>query len=269
MKSNLALRLSTAAVGLPIVVVLAYIGGWPFAIAAGVVIFLAALEFQHGWLIPSMPLRDSQQFVPVAFACGSIVTFALEGVSIVWLGIALAAILAAIGYSHTNRLGPRRPLKVMSWCIGYLGILGAAMVLLRDLPWGREWFFIVILATFATDTGAYAVGRAIGRHKLAPKISPKKTREGAAGGFVAGAVAVLLLNEAFDTPASLAEMAPLAVLIPIVGEIGDLFESWMKRRMGVKDASGLLPGHGGFMDRLDSVLFVMPVAYLYIRFIVI
>ncbi len=268
MNHNLALRLGTAAVGLPIVVGLAYLGGWPFAIAAGIVIFLAALEFQHGWLIPSMPLRDAQQFIPTAFACGSIAMFAIRGESIVWMGVALAALLAAVGYSHTNRFGPRRPFKIMSWCVAYLGVLGASLVLLRDLPWGRDWLFIVLLSTFATDTGAYAVGRAIGRRKLAPKISPKKTQEGAVGGLIAGVAAVLLLNEAFDTVASTAKMLPLALLVPVVGQAGDLFESWMKRRMGVKDASGLLPGHGGFMDRLDSILFVMPVAYVYIRLVV-
>ena len=268
MNSNLALRLGTAAVGLPMVLALAYAGGWAFAIAAGAIMFLAALEFQHGWLIPSMPMRDAQQFVPAAFASASVVGYAHQGPAIVWLGVALAALLAAAGYSHTNRLGPRRPFRVMSWCLVYIGVLGSALVLTRDLDGGRDWFFIAILATFATDTGAYAVGRAIGRHPLAPRISPKKTREGSAGGLVAGAIAVLALNQAFDTGASLAMMLPLAIALPVAGQAGDLFESWMKRRMGVKDASGLLPGHGGFMDRLDSVLFVMPVVYLYVRFVV-
>ena len=230
--------------------------------------FLAALEFQHGWLIPSTPLRDARQFAPAAFASASIVAYAHQGATIIWLGVALVALLAAVGYGRSNRLGPRRPFRVMSWCLAYIGILGSTLVLTRDLAGGRDFFFIAILATFATDTGAYAVGRAIGRHKLAPKISPKKTREGAVGGLIAGITAVLALNEAFDTGVSLAKMLPLAILLPVAGQAGDLFESWMKRRMGVKDASGLLPGHVGFLDRLDSVLFVMPVAYLYVRFVV-
>lgn len=266
--SNLATRVLTAAVGLPIVLAVAYFGEWPFAIAAGVVLFLAALEFHHGWLIPSMPLRNAQQFMAPSFAAGAIAVFAHNGLSSVWLGIALAALLGAAGYSHTNMFGPRRPFRVMAGALMYIGVLGAGLVLVRDLPFGRDWFFVIILATFATDTGAYATGRLMGRHKVAPKISPKKTVEGAIGGFIFGAAAVVGLEIAFDTPASTAEVLPLALALPIVAQAGDLFESWMKRRMGVKDASGLLPGHGGFMDRLDSILAVMPMAWLYLEFVV-
>ncbi len=264
--SNLALRLTTAAIGLPIVIAVAWIGGWPFAIAAGVILFLAAVEFHHGWLIPSMPLREARQFVPPAAACGAIAVFAYNSLSSLWLGIALAAVLAAAGYSHTNLFGPRRPFRVMSWALLYIGVLGAALVLVRELGFGRDWFFILLLATFATDTGAYITGRLIGRHKLAPKISPKKTIEGAVGGFAWGVAAVIALEAIFETPATTAEVIPLAILLPIAAQAGDLFESWMKRRMGVKDASGLLPGHGGFMDRLDSILAVMPIAWLYLDF---
>jgi phosphatidate cytidylyltransferase len=194
--------------------------------------------------------------------------FAHEGLAAPALGVAFAALLAAIGYSEANFFGPRKPHRVMSWCLIYIGLLGSSLVLTRELGGGRDWVFIAILACFATDTGAYTVGRLIGRHKLAPKISPKKTIEGAVGGLIAGIVAVLALNAAFDTFATTAEMIPLAIAVPILAIAGDLFESWMKRRMGVKDASGLLPGHGGFMDRLDSILFVLPAFYLYIEYIV-
>lgn len=265
--SNLALRLSTAAVGLPVVAVLAWIGGWPFAIAAAAVLFLATLEFMHGWLIPSLPLRESRQFAHIAAAVAFMVGGVHAGAEWPLLGLAIAALLAAAGYSHTNRFGPRRPLRVSSWCLVYLGLLGASLVLVRDLPQGREWFFVILLGTFATDTGAYAVGRAIGRHRLAPRISPKKTREGAVGGLIAGALAVLALNALFDTGEAWSAVLPLALALPFAAEVGDLFESWMKRRMGVKDASGLLPGHGGFLDRLDSVLFTMPLAWAYVEFV--
>jgi phosphatidate cytidylyltransferase len=268
-RSNLALRILTAVVGLPLVAALAYLGGWPFAIAAGVVILLASIEFVHGWLFPSMPMRAAMGLAPSFGAAGMMAGGVHSSNSYLWLGIAIAALLGAVGYSHTNRFGPRRPFRVMSWCLAYCGVLGATLVLVRDLPGGRDWFFLAILSAFAVDTGAYAVGRAIGRHKLAPKISPKKTVEGAIGGLVAGIAAVLALNALLDTDVSLLKVLPLALLLPIAGQAGDLFESWMKRRMGVKDASGLLPGHGGFLDRLDSVLVVMPVAWLYLRWVVV
>ncbi|OAI39165.1 hypothetical protein AYO38_08050 [bacterium SCGC AG-212-C10] len=267
-RSNLAVRVLTAAVGLPLVAALAYLGEWPFAIAAAIIIFLASFEFVHGWLFPSMPMRAALGLAPSFGAAAMMVGGAHVGPTYIWLGVAIAALLAAAGYSHTNRFGPRRPMRVMAWCLAYCGVLGATLVLVRDLDGGRDWFFLAILSTFAVDTGAYAVGRAIGRHKLAPKISPKKTVEGAIGGFVAGVVAVLALNAALDTGESAMKLLPLALLLPIAGQAGDLFESWMKRRMGVKDASGLLPGHGGFLDRLDSVLFVMPVTWAYLRWVV-
>ena len=153
----------------------------------------------------------------------------------------------------------------MGWCLAYVGVLFATAVLTRDVANGREWVFLGLLSTFAVDTGAYATGKAIGRHKLAPRISPGKTLEGAVGGWVAGAVVVVALNGLFATPASATTMLPFAIAMPILAQAGDLFESWMKRRMGVKDASGLLPGHGGFLDRMDSILFVMPALYLFLH----
>jgi phosphatidate cytidylyltransferase len=122
-----------------------------------------------------------------------------------------------------------------------------------------------LLSTFAVDTGAYATGKLIGRHKMAPKISPGKTWEGAAGGYFFGALAVVVLNELFETGVPLRTVAHLAVALPPAAMLGDLLESWMKRRMGVKDASGLLPGHGGFLDRLDSLVVVFPVLYLFLE----
>lgn len=263
--TNLQLRLVTALVGLPIVVAAVYIGAWPLAIVAALVALLAAAEFVHGWLMPTQPMlavaRLGMTFGAVAFVVGG------AHVDEQWIlaGAGLAVMFAAAGYLPTNAFGPRKPYRVMSWAMVYIGILMSSLVLVRDADDGRAWAFLGILATFATDTGAYAVGRLIGRHKLAPKISPKKTVEGAVGGFVAGAGAVFALNAAFDTGVSALEVAPLAILLPIAGQVGDLFESWMKRRMGVKDASGLLPGHGGFLDRLDSLLFVFPVLYVFLR----
>ena len=183
----------------------------------------------------------------------------------IYVGLAFAAVFAAIGYTPTNLFGPRKPWRVQCWCILYVGLLLSTLVLLRNVEDGRSWVFIALLTTFAIDTGAYATGKLIGRHKLAPAISPGKTWEGAAGGYFAGVGAFVALNQLFDTGVSLATLAPVFVFLPIAAMIGDLFESWMKRRMGVKDASGLLPGHGGFLDRLDSILFIVPLLYVFLE----
>ncbi len=263
--SNLQLRLLTAAVGLPLVCAAVFFGEWPFALAMAAVALLAAAEFTHGWLFPTMPISAVlPQFLafgaPAAMVLGS-----HESDRFVYAGIVLAVLFATAGYLPTNRFGPRKPYRVQAWGLVYIGLLGSTLVLTRDVENGREWVFLGLLSTFAVDTGAYAVGRLIGRHKLAPRISPKKTWEGAVGGYVVGVAAVLALNAAFGTGVGTPTMLHFALLMPIVSQAGDLFESWMKRRMGVKDASGLLPGHGGFLDRLDSILFVFPLLYLFLQ----
>lgn len=263
--SNLQLRLLTAAVGLPIVGAVSWIGGWTFALVLTAIAALAATEFVHGWLMPSMPIPEVIPQAPTFLIAPVVVAGAHADVNFLWVGVGFAAVFAGLGYAPTNAIGPRKPYRVYCWCVLYVGLALSSLVLVRDVESGREWFFVGLLSTFAVDTGAYAVGKTIGRHKMAPAISPGKTWEGAIGGFIAGFGAAIGLNAWFDTGVSTATLLPLALLVPLAAIAGDLFESWMKRRMGVKDASGLLPGHGGFLDRLDSVVAVFPVLYLFLQ----
>jgi phosphatidate cytidylyltransferase len=184
--SNLQQRVLTATVGLPIVLGLALVGGWPFALAVALVSLLASLEFVHGWLIPSRPIREAVVHIPTIAIAPVTAAAAHLDARFVLMGAAFAAVFAALGYAPTQAFGPRKPFRVYAGCTLYLGVLASMLVLVRDAPNGREWFFIGLLSTFAVDTGAYAVGRAIGRHRMAPRISPKKTWEGAAGGYAAG-----------------------------------------------------------------------------------
>ncbi|MCH7483458.1 MAG: phosphatidate cytidylyltransferase [Chloroflexi bacterium] len=116
--------------------------------------------------------------------------------------------------------------------------------------------------TFATDTGAYAVGKLVGRHKMAPRISPGKTWEGAAGGLVAGTGATVALVAVLGPiETALAAAALLGAGIAIAGQAGDLAESWLKRLAGAKDSGTLIPGHGGILDRMDSLFPVFPLVY--------
>jgi phosphatidate cytidylyltransferase len=263
--TNLQLRLMTAAVALPLLGAAIYAGGWPFAYVAGLVAVLAGLEFGQGWLLPGAPWGRSLSQLSVFAAPGVIVAGTHGDERFVAAGGVLALLSAAAGYAPTNALGPRKPWRVLAWAMVYVGLLMSTFVLLRDEEDGRDWFLLAVASTFAVDTGAYAVGRLVGRHLLAPRISPKKTWEGAVGGYAAGVGAFLGLNALLDTHASLLTMLPFALAMPVFAQVGDLFESWMKRRMGVKDASGLLPGHGGFLDRLDSLVFVVPALYVFLR----
>ncbi|MFN8506963.1 MAG: phosphatidate cytidylyltransferase [Dehalococcoidia bacterium] len=265
-RSNLQLRLMTAAIGLPLVSAVIWVGGWPFAVVAGAIATLAAIEFLHGWLFPTLPVsRAVRQFAPFAGAVGVMAAGTHSSPSFLLFGVAVALGLLALGYLPAGGRRPRRPFRIQGWALLYVGALIAVLVLARDVDQGRKWVFLGILATFAVDTGAYAVGRMFGRHKLAPKISPKKTWEGAVGGYAAGVAACFGLNALFETGVPWTTLSHFAFVMPIAAQVGDLFESGMKRRMGVKDASGLLPGHGGFLDRLDSIVFVIPLLYGFLQ----
>lgn len=143
----------------------------------------------------------------------------------------------------------------------YIGFLGAHMVLLRFVPDGNSWLVIGTAITACSDTGAYFVGRSIGRNKLCPNISPNKTIEGAVGGIVAGLAAAVGFAMLLQPSFSWTFLLLSAFLLSIMGIIGDLTESIVKRGTGTKDSGTLLAGHGGILDRVDSLLFAGPVLY--------
>ena len=156
-----------------------------------------------------------------------------------------------------------------AWTIGgilYIGWLLSYLVALRGLDDGRNWVFLALFTTFASDTAAFFVGRALGKHHLAPRISPGKTWEGAIAG-VFGAIIVSLLFT-IPTPLYLPliywQAILLGLLVSLFGQLGDLVESLLKRNMGVKESGKLIPGHGGFLDRIDSVVFAGIVVYYYV-----
>ena len=159
-----------------------------------------------------------------------------------------------------------------AWTIAgilYVGWLLSYLVALRGLDDGRNWVFFVLFVTFASDTVAFFVGRVLGRHHLAPGISPGKTWEGTVAG-VFGAIIVSLFF-ILPTPLilhiSLWQAILLGFLVSVFGQCGDLVESLLKRNMGVKESGKLMPGHGGVLDRTDSIVFAGIVVYLYYAFI--
>jgi phosphatidate cytidylyltransferase len=157
--------------------------------------------------------------------------------------------------------------------IGYAGFLLSYLVALRGLDDGRNWIFFVLFITFASDTAAYFVGRTWGRHKMAPKISPAKTWEGCIGGIAGAALISLAFLPAHYSTAINPVHLPvlniwsamlLAAAVSIFGQAGDLVESLFKRNMGAKDSGRLLPGHGGVLDRVDSVAFAGIMIYYFV-----
>ena len=126
---------------------------------------------------------------------------------------------------------------------------------------GRNWLLFTLAGTSASDTGAYAVGRLIGRHRMTPTLSPNKTWEGAAGGLMASVAAMLAVGALLELGVAAWQHVVVAIVVAVVAQFGDLFESFLKRRADAKDSGSIMPGHGGLLDRIDSVLFALPAVY--------
>lgn len=149
----------------------------------------------------------------------------------------------------------------------YIGLTLSYLVMIRLLPQGEWLLFFLLLVTWAGDTGAYYVGTLCGQHALAPRISPKKTIEGLVGGLFGAMIIAYVARWWFLSDFSGMDCIVLAVLLTLAGLWGDLAESAVKRSVGIKDSGGLLPGHGGMLDRLDSLLFTAPAFYYYVTLI--
>jgi len=166
-------------------------------------------------------------------------------------------------------LRPQKELAFVRWAwtiagILYVGWLLSHLVALRGLDAGRDWVFFALFITFASDTSAFFVGRALGRHHLAPRISPGKTWEGAVAGAFGAIIVSLLLVTLLSLPLSYWQAILLGLVVSIFGQLGDLVESLFKRNMGAKESGRSIPGHGGALDRIDSVVFAGIVVYYYV-----
>ncbi len=145
----------------------------------------------------------------------------------------------------------------------YVGFFIPHVALLRDQPDGWRWVLFTVYTAMGSDTGAYFAGRTFGRRKLLPAVSPSKTVEGAIGGLAGAVVIALACRLLFFPMASAGETVRIALAIAVLAELGDLCESALKRAFGVKDSGWIIPGHGGILDRLDSLLFPFVFAYYY------
>jgi phosphatidate cytidylyltransferase len=256
---NLVSRLLVAAAGLPIVLGVVWAGGWWLFVLALAVGVLAL----HEYYAMTRPLRP----IVIAGYLGLLLTLVAEEVGgLVWVSgglfttFALAFLLkgaASTKQSATVSVG------ATMLGVAWIGLGLVFLIALRDLPdRGRLCAFTVLLAVWAGDTLAFAVGRLIGRHKLAPNVSPGKTWEGfVAGTFATVFVTFVALYDTRDEFLSIGQAVLLGLAIAAAAPLGDLFESLVKRDMGVKDSGHLLAGHGGVLDRIDAQLFASIAAF--------
>lgn len=266
---ELARRVGVALVGIPLAVGFAYLGGYWLAGLLATLASLGAWEFcamyRTSGISAAPPLGGVAALVLVAVAA------ALPNDEYSAWAVILAllvAVLVVLGGAPTSRPGLGAVLTVVSAL--YVGGLLAFALRLRGLD-GPGWrgtaiLFLPVAVTWLGDSVAYFTGKAIGRHRLAPTISPGKTWEGAVAGFAATTLGALLYlgltQSVVGWTMTSYEALGFGAAVAIAGQAGDLVESRFKRDCGVKDSSGLLPGHGGVLDRIDSLLFVFPVSYL-------
>jgi len=262
--SNLALRVLTAVVALPLVGALVV---WREPLGFGVLVLvvagLALTEYVNLTLAAaSRRLRASVVIVGVGLAAA---LYLRPDFALVWVLAAVVAASTAVLLEPGDLTAAGARLGLAGFGVVYLGALPASLALLhRDAAHGAVWVCAAIAVTFGNDTGAYFSGRALGRHKLYPAISPAKTVEGAVGGLAAG-LGILLAGHATLAPTmTLADCLLIAVPAAVLGPVGDLVESMIKRSAGAKDSGKLLPGHGGMLDRIDALLFVSAWVYVYV-----
>ncbi|HBY94561.1 MAG: phosphatidate cytidylyltransferase [Ardenticatenaceae bacterium] len=256
----LATRLLSAVALIPIVALLVWQGGLFFLVLVAVAGGVALWEFYQ--------MMRAGGFRPLAVVGAVAFALMLIGANGVDRRLqAFAVVVLVLGGLLWELASPEAEGKLQGWALTtagalYIGWPLAHAVELRGRPDGLWWVMIVLLATWATDTGAYFAGRFFGHHPFSPQYSPKKTWEGVLGGWSLGLVVTALLAW-WLLGLSPAGSFVLGLLLGPAAVYGDLAESMLKRRVGVKDSGSLIPGHGGLLDRLDSLLFTAVVTYYF------
>lgn len=258
------MRVISAIVGVPILLLSAWLGG-PILFSLVTVLMLVALYEMHRMLLK----LNTRPNIVLFFIGGLIIILgALLYKGHMWFLV--IPVLILLHFSPMVFAG-----FVYSFNDGKLSVLASVYVglfmyvyLVGILPGGWQWLLLLLLTTWANDTFAYFAGTRLGRHKLAPVISPNKTIEGSIGGVLGGLLIGLLWGLYFGM-LELHVSVILAVFLAVAGQAGDLVESAIKRAAGIKDAGNIIPGHGGILDRFDSLLLAAPLLYYYLVLFVI
>lgn len=273
LRAGILPRLAVTVLGVPCLYLITVRGGLFFLLLTDLIIFLGLREF---YIL--MKAKGYRPFEALGYFCALAISWYAWKQGVV-ISLILTGSLMVIMIREVFRRDMSQSLAhiaVTVFGIMYLGWLGSHLAMLRQLPsslgledaMGARLVFFAALVTWATDTGAYLFGVALGRHKLIPRISPKKTIEGAVGGLVAAGLVGWLCTRGvtpFLTPFA---GAAIGVFAGLMAQLGDLVESMLKRDVGIKDSAELIPGHGGILDRFDSLLFTVPVLYYYFRFFI-
>ncbi|MGA8849214.1 MAG: phosphatidate cytidylyltransferase [Dehalococcoidia bacterium] len=259
-------RVITAAVGVPLVILAVWFGDPWFSLLIAAAALAGTYEFYH---MANFDKREPLLYLGLLWSLALVLSPHYKNPDVLPIVITATTLISLIRLL----LRPSREKAFHNWAWTIVGALYVGWMLsywlnLRGLADGRNWVYLAMLTTFANDTSAFFIGRARGKHKLAPMISPAKTWEGAIGGLVSAILAAIVIAMVLNLISSFAfkywQIILLGFLVSLFAQLGDLVESLLKRNMGVKESGNLLPGHGGILDRFDSLIFVGAVVYYYV-----
>jgi phosphatidate cytidylyltransferase len=261
-------RWMTGVIATPVLfAVVLFSPAWLFAIFIAFVILMGMMEYcrmvlsdlDPSWLLPVLILAV---LIPAAAYAGD-PRIILGALSLSFIVISLIFIFRS---RHGHFDVPWFGKLILGFV--YVPFLLSHLILVRGAEKGIQWIFFIIVMAFAGDISAFYVGRTLGRRKLLPSVSPGKTIEGTIGLVIGSMAACLLYRYLFLPELRQFDAAVMGIMGSLLGQMGDLFESSIKRASGVKDSGVILPGHGGIMDRLDCILFIAPFVYYYKLFLV-
>ena len=272
MSSNLARRITTSFLFLPALVVIAREGGIYYLVLIELGIGIGTVEF-----FAMLEARKLAPYKTLGTFCALLLGLTAFHQSYLFTYLVLTILLLALSISELSRARNEQAINHISATIFgamYVGWLMSHLVLLRELPYamgqiysaGTGYALLPFVLTWSCDTTAYLFGIRFGRHKLLPRISPGKSWEGAVAGGCFAVVAAFVYQQRYAHFLSWFDCVMLGLLTGVLAQVGDLVESLLKRDAELKDVSGTIPGHGGVLDRFDSLLFTAPMVYYYLRF---
>lgn len=270
--SSIVLRILASIVFIPCFIIITRRGGYHFLALLDIIIFIGLWEF-YGM----MEAKDIRPYKSTGIIAGLVLSWYVFFRNGVYSNLLLTLVLISIMVLElTRRDGTKAIFHISTTVLGviYVSFLASHIVMLRELPvsagleyaMGASFVFLVFVVTWACDTGAYTFGTFFGRRRLLPRVSENKTVEGAVGGLVCALGAAVVAKYTFAEFLNVWQALILGAIAGIAGQLGDLVESMIKRDAEFKDASGTIPGHGGVLDRFDSLLFTSPLIYYFLKF---
>jgi len=272
LSKNLIKRVLVSLIGIPLLLSCAIYGGYYFLGLVLIILLLSIHEINFMGSNMEIARHNFSGFVFGILVFVDIYFFSGEYMFFLILGYLSLILTIAVFNTRKNNL---LEASFRSLSIFYISLFLGTLILVREFPFatgyhiGGRFILVMFLSVWLCDTMAYFGGKTLGKHLLFPRISPKKTVEGGVSGFLSSIAVFVISHYTFFPELELTHAVILGIIIGVLGQLGDLIESYFKRQTGVKDSSSILPGHGGILDRFDSLIFVSPFIYFYIKFIII